>query len=170
MHLLSRTGHLLDHLIIWFAWLAGFIMMLSLLAVCTDVVMRYFFNRPIPGVLQFTEYSLLYIPFLAAAYVLKEDGHIKVDIVLDRLNRKVQSLINMATSILSSVVLLVLTYYGAYISWDYYRRQVPTLEYFKIPEFLVIMIVPVGCFFFSVQFIRKAYDNYKSHGLDQMIE
>ena len=155
---------------IGFAWLAGFLMMFSILAVCTDVVMRYFFNRPIPGVLQFSEYSLLYIPFLAAAYVLREDSHIKIDIVLNRLNPKAQSLINMVTSILGFVVLLILTYYGTYITVDYYRRKVPTLEYFKIPEFLVIMVIPVGCFFFSVQCIRKAYGHYKALGMDQMRE
>jgi len=153
---------------IGFAWLAGFLMMFSILAVCTDVVMRYFFNSPIPGVLQFSEYSLLYIPFLAAAYVLREDSHIKIDIVLNRLNPKAQSLINMVTSILGFVVLLILTYYGAYITLDYYRRKVPTLEYFKIPEFLVIMVIPVGCFFFSVQCIRKAYGHYKALGMDKM--
>jgi len=153
---------------IGFAWLAGFLMMFSIFAVCTDVVMRYFFNRPIPGVLQFSEYSLLYIPFLAAAYVLREDSHIKIDIVLNRLNPKAQSLINMVTSILGFVVLLILTYYGAYITLDYYRRKVPTLEYFKIPEFLVIMVIPVGCFFFSVQCIRKAYGHYKALGMDKM--
>jgi TRAP-type C4-dicarboxylate transport system permease small subunit len=168
MDLSSRTGRFLDRIMVGFAWLAGVLMMFSLLAVCTDVVMRYFFNRPIPGVLQFSEYSLLYIPFLAAAYVLREDSHIKIDIVLNRLNPKAQSLINMVTSILGSVVLLILAYYGGYITLDYYRRQVPTLEYFKIPEFLVIMVIPVGCFFFSVQCMRKAYDHYKALGMDQM--
>jgi C4-dicarboxylate transporter DctQ subunit len=150
-----------------FAWVAGLLMMFSLVAVCVDVVMRYFFNRPIPGVLQFSEYILLYIPFLAAAYVLRDDSHIKIDILLNRLNPRAQSLINLVTSILGFVVLLILTYYGAYITLDYYRRKVPTLEHFKIPEFLVIMVIPVGCFFFSVQFIRKAYGHYKSLGTDK---
>ncbi len=155
---------------IGFAWLAGFLMMVSLLVVCVDVVMRYFFNRPIAGVLQFSEYSLLYIPFLAAAYVLREDSHIKIDIILNRLNPKVQSLINMVTSILSVAVLLILTYYGAYITLGYYKRKVPVLDYYKIPEFLVIMVIPVGCFFFSVQCIRKAYGHYKALGMNHTTE
>jgi hypothetical protein len=29
------------------------------------------------------------------------------------------------------------------------------------------MVIPVGCFFFSVQFIRKAYGHYKSLGTDK---
>jgi TRAP-type C4-dicarboxylate transport system permease small subunit len=69
---------------------------------------------------------------------------------------------------LGSVVLLILAYYGAYITMDYYERPVPTLEYVNIPEFLVIMVIPVGCFFFSVQCMRKAYDHYKALEMDQM--
>jgi len=145
------------------AWLAGWLMMLALLMVCLDVVMRYFLNSPIGGVLQFSEYVLLYIPFLGAAYVLKDDSHIKIDIILNRLSPKSQAALNMVTSVFGSVVLFALTYYGAYITFDYYRRGVPTLKYYKIPEFLVIMVIPTGCLLFGLQFIRRAYSYYKAY-------
>lgn len=145
------------------AWLAGWLMMLALLMVCVDVVMRYFFNSPIGGVLQFSEYVLLYIPFLAAAYVLKDDSHIKIDIVLNRLSPKVQAALNLVTSMLGVLVLLALTYYGTYITFDYYRRGVPTLKYYKIPEFLVLMVIPLGCLLFALQFIRRAHSYYKAY-------
>jgi C4-dicarboxylate transporter DctQ subunit len=128
-----------------------------------DVVLRYFFNSPIGGVLQFSEYVLLYIPFLAAAYVLKDDSHIRIDIILNRLSPKVQAALNMVTSVFGILVLLALSYYGTYITFDYYRRGVPTLKYYKIPEFLVIMVIPLGCFLFALQFIRKAYAYYRAY-------
>ncbi|MBN2125959.1 MAG: TRAP transporter small permease [Deltaproteobacteria bacterium] len=159
---MSRIGTILDKVMTGLAWLGGVLMILAILMVCTDVVMRYFFSSPIGGVLQFSEYILLYIPFLAAAYVLKEDGHIKIDIILNRLSPRRQALVNTVTSALGSVVLLVLTYYGAFITLDYYRRGVPTLKYYKIPEFLVVMIIPIGCLLFSVQFVRKTFNHYRS--------
>ena len=164
MNLLVKIGRILDRLMEGFAWLAGLLMMFSLIAVCIDVVMRYFFNRPTGWVLQFSEYILLYIPFLAAAFVLREESHIRIDIVLNRLTRKTQSLISMITSLLSCLVLAILTYYGTYITIDFYQRNVPTLKYLKIPEFLVIMVIPIGCFLFSIQFIRRAYGYYKAFG------
>jgi len=157
-------GRILDRLMEGFAWLAGLLMMFSLITVCIDVVMRYFFNRPTGWVLQFSEYILLYIPFLAAAFVLREESHIRIDIVLNRLTEKARSLINMVTSLLSCIVLAILTYYGTYITIDFYQRNVPTLKYLKIPEFLVIMVIPIGCFLFSIQFIRRAYRYYKASG------
>jgi C4-dicarboxylate transporter DctQ subunit len=153
-------GRILDRLMEGFAWLAGLLMMFSLITVCIDVVMRYFFNRPTGWVLQFSEYILLYIPFLAAAFVLREDSHIRIDIVLNRLACDTQSLINAVTSLLACLVLAILTYYGTYITIDFYLRNVPTLKYLKIPEFLVIMVIPIGCFLFAIQFMRKAYGHY----------
>lgn len=164
MDFLSKMGRILDRLMEGFAWLAGLLMMFSLITVCIDVVMRYFFNRPTGWVLQFSEYILLYIPFLAAAFVLREESHIRIDIVLNRLTEKARSLINMVTSLLSCIVLAILTYYGTYITIDFYQRNVPTLKYLKIPEFLVIMVIPIGCFLFSIQFIRRAYRYYKASG------
>jgi TRAP-type C4-dicarboxylate transport system permease small subunit len=157
-------SRMLDRVMEGFAWLAGMLMMFSLITVCIDVVMRYCFNRPTGWVLQFSEYILLYIPFLAAAFVLREESHIRIDIVLNRLNRKAQSLLNMATSLLACLVLAILTWYGTYVTIDFYQRQVPTLKYLKIPEFLVIMVIPIGCFLFSVQFVRRAYRYYKAFG------
>jgi len=161
MELSSKMGRLLDRVMEGFAWFAGFLMMFALITVCVDVVMRYFFNNPTGWVLQFSEYILLYIPFLAAAYVLKEESHIKIDIVLNQLSEKAQTLMNVVTSTLGFFVLVVLTYYGALITFDYYQRKVPTIEYLKIPEYLVIIVIPIGCFLFSIQFIRRAHKYYR---------
>ena len=159
---LRTADRLFDRVIVIFAWIAGGLMMLALAAVCVDVLMRYFFNRPLPWVLQMSEYVLLYIPFLAAAYVLREENHIRIDILLNRLGRRTQHRVNTVTSLLGCVVLLVLTYYGGYITLDYYQRNIPTIKYLKIPEFLVIGVIPVGFFLFALQFLRRARDQARA--------
>ena len=161
MSLLSVIGRLFDGIVVVFAWLAGLLLLFAMTIVCVDVVMRYFFNSPTGWVLQFCEYILLYVPFMAAAYVLREGSHIKIDILLNRLNRRTQSLTNLVTSVMGFGVLAILTYYGAYITIDFYQRNVPTIKHLKIPEYTVIMIIPIGCFLFSIQFIRRAYKYYK---------
>lgn len=150
-----------ERVIVAFAWIAGGLMMFALVAVCVDVLMRYFLNKPLPWVLQISEYILLYIPFLAAAYVLREESHIRIDILLNRLGRCTRSRVSAVTSFLGFVVLLVLAYYGTYITLDYFRRDVPTIKYLKIPEFLVIAVIPAGCFLFAIQFLRHARDHVK---------
>ena len=153
---IKTLDHGFDWLVSAFALLAGVLMVFALVSVCVDVILRYFFNMPLPWVLQICEYILLYIPFLAAAYVLREEGHIRIDILLNRLGHRSRTRINTITSILGSMVLFVLAYYGALITLDYYRRGVPAIKYLKIPEFLIIGVIPLGCFLFAVQFLRRA--------------
>jgi TRAP-type C4-dicarboxylate transport system permease small subunit len=138
------------------AWFAGILLIFSLLTVCMDVGLRYFFNSPTGWVLQISEYILLYIPFLGATIVLKEDRHIRVDIILDRLDSKAQSFMNVIASVIGFCVLSILAYYGSCLTLDYYKRGVPTLDYIKMPEFLVIIIIPIGCFFLAIEFLRRA--------------
>lgn len=159
-----------DRLIVAFSWIAGGLMMVALVAVCSDVLMRYFFNKPLPWVLQISEYILLYIPFLAAAYVLREEGHIRIDILLNRLGRRTRKRVNAVTSVLGCAVLLVLAYYGAYITVDYCQRGVPTIKYLKMPEFIVIAVIPVGCFLFAIQFLRRARDHEKGEAAGSKTE
>ena len=163
MNICRKAGRLMDVTITGLAWLSGILMLFSLVSVCVDVVMRYFFNRPSGWVLQISEYILLYIPFLSAAYVLKADGHIRVDILLNAMSRKTGALLNTMTSILGAGVLLVLAYYGFAATYDFYLRQVPTLKYLKIPEYLIIIVIPVGCLLFGLQSIRQATGYFKEY-------
>jgi TRAP-type C4-dicarboxylate transport system permease small subunit len=148
-------------------WLAAMMLLFAMLTVCVDVSLRFFLNKSVSWVLPLCEYILLYIPFLAASSVLKEDRHIRIDIMLMRLSPIQRKIAKLISSILGFCVLATLTYYGSYVTLDFYERGVLTISYLKIPEFLVVMIIPIGCFFFALQFLRTAYDTYVSllHGV-----
>jgi TRAP-type C4-dicarboxylate transport system permease small subunit len=55
--------------------------------------MRYFFNRPINGAFDLTEYLLVIVFAAALPYCTLEKGHICVDILTTRLPKKVQKII-----------------------------------------------------------------------------
>ena len=92
------------------------LMILMILNVFYDVVMRYFFNDVSIG-MQELEWHLFAAMFMfGIGYTLKEDGHVRVDIIYDQLSKKSQALINIAGSLLFALpfTLLVL-----YFSWSY---------------------------------------------------
>ena len=142
-------------------WLSSVLFAFAMLAVCVEVLMRYFFNRPIAWILEICEYILLYMTFLVAAWVLREKSHIRVDIMMNRLNNRLQAFINMITSIISAIVCFIIVYFSALLTWDYFIRHVPSMEYLKLPAFLVIMIIPFGSFLFAIQFIRDVQNYFK---------
>ena len=157
VNLPTKAGTIFDHVIKSLTWLACALILLAILAVSVGVVMRYFFNCPIVWVLEICEYILLYIVFLGTAWVLREEGHVKVSFLVDRLSPKTQAMVNVITSILGIAGCLALSIYGTQVTWDYFQRGVPTLEFLKLPKFLVLMIIPIGSSLLTVQFLRRSY-------------
>jgi TRAP-type C4-dicarboxylate transport system permease small subunit len=133
-----------DRILVALFWVAGGLLMFVTIGTCVDVLLRYSFNRPISWMLELTEYAMLYIPFLGAAFVLKEDGHIRIDLVITFLNERSRGWLNVGTSFV-----------------DYFKRGVPSLESLKTPMFLILMIIPIGGLLFSIQFFRQMKGYYQ---------
>lgn len=68
---------------------------LMILNVFYDVIMRYFFRSGSIGMQEMEWHLFSVIILLGIAYTLKEDGHVRVDIIYDRLSVKKKAMINM---------------------------------------------------------------------------
>ncbi len=142
-------GKIFDQIIVVLFWAAGILLLFVTVGTCVDVILRYSFNRPVHWMLEITEYAMLYIPFLGAAFVLKEDGHIRIDLVITFFSERLRGWMNVITSLVGGVVMGIYTWFGAQVTLDYFRRGVPALESLKTPMFLILMIIPIGGFFFQ---------------------
>ncbi len=84
------------------------IAILALMAVTVaDVVLRHTVSISILGVTEFSQ-ILMVIIMLAAGSTALQDGHIKVDILMNRCSRRVQYLAGVVTSLLSAVISLLM--------------------------------------------------------------
>jgi TRAP-type C4-dicarboxylate transport system permease small subunit len=158
---MRTIGAKFDRVLVVLFWMAGVLLIFSTVGTCIDVILRYCFNRPIHWMLEITEYIMLYIPFLGAALVLKEDGHIRVDILINHFSERSRAWLNVITSFLGGMVMLIYTGFGAQVTLDYFKRGIPALESLKTPMFLILMIIPIGGFFFTVQFLRQMVGYYR---------
>lgn len=157
MKRLKKIAAILDGAIYILVFFSFGLVMCAVLIVCAEVVSRYVLNRPFVWVEQISGYILVYIVFLNAAWVLKKERHVKLDILLNRLNPKTQTLFNVVTSFVAAIVCLIITWYGVDVTWDYFQRDVPSIEMLRIPMFIIWGVIPVGGFLLFIQFLRRAY-------------
>ena len=75
-------------------------MVLMILNVFYDVIMRYFFKSGSIAMQEMEWHLFSVIILLGIAYTLKEDGHVRVDLVYDRFTPKRKALVNMVGSVL----------------------------------------------------------------------
>ena len=152
---LPAFARVFDRLIEAAATVAASMIVFAMLAVCGGIVMRYFFNQPQTWVIDISAILLLYITFLAAAWLLRLDAHVKVDLLLKPLHPKYQSFLNIITSIISLAVFLVITWYGAKAAWINFEMGYFLPTQLETPKWIVIVIIPVGAFFLLIQLLRR---------------
>ena len=148
-----------DHTINFLAYLSGATIVLVTLLIFTDVTVRASFRGvSLPWVIEISEYLMIYITFLGTTWLLKREGHVKMDLVVNRLTPRNQAMLNAATSIIGLILCLTLTWFGALVTWDYFQRGVYRgFGLIRPPIFIFLAIIPVGSFLLSIQFVRRAY-------------
>jgi len=149
----------------FFSVVAGLLVALIMIEVCVDVFMRYFLNRPIPWTIEFTQYAMIFILFLGAAWVLRDEGHVVMDIVIIRLSSRSRKLTNGITSIMAAIVCFIITVYGTLVNIDYFQTDYMFGEVLNIPAFSLQFIVPLGMFLLTIQFLRRAYGYLSKLGI-----
>jgi TRAP-type C4-dicarboxylate transport system permease small subunit len=158
MKLLQKSQELFDKIINLLAVLAATIILFVTLAVCADIILRNFLHKPLVWVFETTEYLLLYMTFLGAAWVLKREGHVHVDILINKLSRKAQARFGVITSMIGIIICGAFVVYGSEVTWDYFARGVvSTKSLLGFPYAPVLMIIPIGSFFLLLQFVRRTY-------------
>lgn len=153
----SKFWAVFDSTIKYLYWLAAVLIFLSILLVSASVVSRYFLKAPVGWVQSVTEYSLLFIVFLGTAWVLKQDGHVKVSLLTDRLKPKRQATLKAVMSGMGTLACLACTWYGASVTQDYFQRGLLHESLLEPPKFALIIIIPIGSFLLSVQFLRMTW-------------
>lgn len=111
--MLLRIEKLIDRFSDVIGWIATALMLLMLVNVFYDTIMRYFFKTGSIA-LQEMEWHLFAISFLLGiSYCLKEDGHVRVDLIYDRLRPRAKAVINIAGTLLLLVPICVLIIGGS---------------------------------------------------------
>ena len=153
-----RFDQILDLLII----LASALLVFMMCAVCYDVIARYFFNSPTTWVGEISGIILLFLPFLIGGWVLKKDGHVKMDLLLDMMPPRTQIVLRIITSFMALLTCLILCYYGIRISWQLYENNYFTDTYLRLPKGPLIAVIPLGFLLLLVQFVRKIRAEFKA--------
>lgn len=157
MKLLTKITATLDRIIELAALLAAILIVLTMLAINADVVWMHLFGGSIIWVLEIATFCLLYITFLGAAWLLKREGHVKMDLVLARLKPRAQVTLNVITSIFGIIICLVLVWWGVKVTWEHFQEAYYIRSLINYPTWPLIAIIPVGSFLFFIQFLRRTY-------------
>lgn len=157
MQILKRAGAIFDRTLDVLGWSAGVLLNIAMLLICTDVCLRYFLTRPLVWSTEICEYLLLGITSLGIAWLLKEEGHVKVELVLSWLTPRAQALTNAITSILGAITFSIIVAFGAQRVSDLVQWKAQTTKVLFIPKAPLVAFLLAGCLLLAIQFVRRSY-------------
>lgn len=143
-------------------YLAGVLVIALMLVVVADVTLRYSVKTPITWGFEFSEYTLLYMTFLATAWLLRSDGHVKMDILRSFLKPRPQAYLSFIASILLVIACFLLLWYGVSSTADNFQRGVLSVKYYSVPKFIFLIIIPIGSLLLLIQAVKRTYSSFRS--------
>jgi TRAP-type C4-dicarboxylate transport system permease small subunit len=118
-----------------------------------DTVLRYLFNRPIPGVFELNEVILVVCVFMGVAWCQVERGHIRVTVGLVRLSPRKAVILDTMVWIVALAFVLVL----AQQTWHdaVYAYSIKMFRWGKVqmPIWWARALVPIGLWLLAIQLI-----------------
>lgn len=151
-----KLGLIFDKILHGGIIVSGTLVWLMVVFVCAEVIIRKFTTNSLGWVIDTSGWSILFICFLSAAGLLKNEGHVKMDIVLLRLNRKKQALLNYVMSLIGAIVCFVITWYSIEATSNLFQQRARFVSSLQPLEGFITVIVPIGFFLLFIQFIRRA--------------
>ena len=157
MKLLKKLINIFDRTNDVFALLAIAFLVFMMLIINGEVITRVSLGGSLKWVIEVTEYSMVYMVFLATAWLLRSDGHVKVELLLNVLKPRNHTLVNTITSVAAAIACLVVAFYSAQFTWDNFQDHTTVTSLLRPPKWTILAIIPVGCFLLFIQFARRSY-------------
>lgn len=171
--MLLKAEYYFDKLADWIGHFCGILMVIMMLNVFYNVVMRYFFRSGSIGMQELEWHFFSLIILFGISYALKEDGHVRVDVIYDRLQPKTRALINLfgAVVFLIPVSLLIATGSTEFVL-ESYRSGEGSGDPGGLPyRWLIKAMIPLSFYlllFINLGFIIKNINRYRAHSRSSM--
>ena len=147
------------------------LILIMAIAVNADVLGRNLFSHPLPGVLEFTGWSIVAIVFLQMANTLRERRHVSNDILMSFIvvsHPRLVTAINAVFDMIGMILMAIIVYYMWPIVTENYTQGyfAGTAGLVEIPIWPFMTAILIGAIATAVQFGIDAWDDLRKfrHG------
>lgn len=141
-------------------YLAGFCLAATMLLVVSNVFLRVIWRSPISGVIDYVNVLSALTIALALAYCALKNGHIMIDLVVEKWPTRAQAVVDSLISLLSLAFWAVATWYTVEYGITMMKTAV-VMSTASIPVYPVLYLISLGLFALSVELIHRTIQNIR---------
>jgi len=146
------------------AYLSGILLVCLILLILVEIFIRYFFDASTMIADEYSGYLYLASIFLGLAYTFLKDGHIRINIITSRLNKKKNKIIDIIAGVITLAILILIFYRTILFTYDSYSLEMLSEAVSETPLYLTQIVMPIGTLLFilaTISFIIKGFKNDK---------
>jgi C4-dicarboxylate transporter, DctQ subunit len=151
MRLIGKAYSVLLH---GMAMFAGLLMVAMMAMITVDVILRNLGYQGSAHFFTFTEYFLLLIPLLGAPWLVREKGHIYIEVFTAMLSATARRALIVAVTALCAAVCVVLAWYGGGISLNDFLQAEKDVRSFDMPRWALTLSFPLSFGMMALEFLR----------------
>jgi TRAP-type C4-dicarboxylate transport system permease small subunit len=133
-------------LIIETCGIIGIVILLAMMMMTVaDVILRYFFSKPIIGSMEISVLLMVCVVFLCIGWCALNDGHISVDILTGKLSKRGRLLLNGFDNIVTLITALLIAW-RSFMEALSARDMAVTSPILGIPRYPFVFVTSFGFF------------------------
>ena len=134
------------------------ILAIMMFLTAADVILRYVFNRPIPGSFELQEFMMGILVAMGIGYCAFLKGHINVDILFSRLPQRVQASLNVFHYLIASCLFALVCWRTVVEGLGLQSRNV-TSSVLLLPVFPFYCVVTFGSAVLCLAFLYNSLES-----------
>jgi TRAP-type C4-dicarboxylate transport system permease small subunit len=153
--MIERIGKWIDKLSDYGAYLSSVFMIFIVALILFEIFLRTFFHTSTLISDEFSAYFFVSVVMLGLSYTFKENGHIRITLVLSRLSKKTEKVFDIITSCIALVLTSFMFYHSLRMVIDTYKLDMRADSIAETPLFIPEIALPIGFFLFMLQILFK---------------
>lgn len=136
------------------AGLAGLIIGAVCLVIVYDVAARNLGGQPPASTVALTEYALLYFTMGAAPWLVRQRGHIVVEVFVSKMGLSVKRFLRVATLLLCVTVSIAIAVLASLLALEAISRGEIEVRSLDTPRWVLFLPIAVGFLLMAAEFLR----------------
>lgn len=145
------------------AFLSGATLVWLMISVITSVLMRNAGLQPFAWLFTSAEYGLLYMTMLGAPWLVREKGHVHIELVTSALPPGARRVVSRIVAVACVVVCLILAWKGVDLVLTNIERGDYDTRAYYFPRWMLTITFPISFGLMAVEFSRFVFGSDLMH-------
>ncbi|MYM54288.1 TRAP transporter small permease [Thalassovita mangrovi] len=145
------------------AFIAGAMLLWLMVSVVVSVLMRNLGLQPFAWLFTSSEYALLYMTMLGAPWLVREKGHVHIELVTSALPPAMQVVVSRLVAAGCVLVSLILAWKGLELVMTNIERHDYDVRAYYFPRWILTISFPISFTLMAVEFARFVFGEELMH-------